>query len=80
MNLKIKNFQILVSFSFKTTTQTPTQKLKSGFLMFSSQEIGSSSVSLEIIFQALQSELFRFKFFFAGLKNPKNPGIQPMHK
>ena len=47
-------------------TQTPTQKLKSGIPMFSPQEIGSSSVSLEMIFQALQSGLFRFKFHFLG--------------
>ena len=30
--------------------------------MFGSQEIDSSLVSLEIIFEASQSELFRFKF------------------
>ena len=41
-------------------TQTPTQTIKSGFAAFSSQEIGSSLVSLEIIFEAPQSEPFRF--------------------
>ena len=40
--------------------RTPTQKLKYEFLRFSSQEMGS--VSLERIFEALQSELFRYKF------------------
>ena len=30
--------------------------------VFSSQEIGSGSISFEMIFEALQSELFRFKF------------------
>ena len=36
--------------------------LNDGFSMFSSQEIGSSLGSLEMIFDALQSEFFRFKF------------------
>ena len=43
-------------------TQTPTQKLKTGFLIFSSQEIGSGLVSFKMIFEALQSELFRLNF------------------
>ena len=43
-------------------TPTPSQKLKIGFPKTSSQEIGSSLVSFGMIFQALQSELFRFKF------------------
>ena len=46
--------------------------------MFGSQEIGSGLVSLEMIFEALQSELLRF-IFFAEFKNPKIPGIQPNH-
>ena len=46
------------------------QKLKIGYSMFSSQEIGPSLVSFQMIFEALQSELF---------ENPKNPGIQPKH-
>ena len=33
-------------------TQTPTQKLKSGFLKFISQEIGPSLVSMLMIFEA----------------------------
>ena len=41
--------------------------LKSGFLIFSSQENGSSLVSFWIIFEALQSEQFRFNFH--GLMN-----------
>ena len=43
-------------------TQTPTQKFKIEFSMSSSQEIGSGLVSFEMIFEALQSELFRLKF------------------
>ena len=54
-------------------TRTPTQKLKSGFLRFSSQEIGSSLISLWMIFEALQSELFRFKFHSLGSKILKFP-------
>ena len=57
-------------------TQTPTQNLKIWFPMSSSQEIGLGLVSLEMIFQALQSELFRFKFHSLGSKIQKN-GIQP---
>ena len=44
------------------TTQTPTQKFKNQFSMLSYQEIGSSLLLFQIIFEALQSELFRFKF------------------
>ena len=47
-------------------TQTPRQNLKIWFLTSSSQEIGSGLVSLEMIFQALQFELFRFKFHLLG--------------
>ena len=49
-------------------TQTPTQKLKRWFFRFSSQEIGSSMISLEMIFEALRSELFRFKFHILSSK------------
>ena len=56
----------------------PTQKLKSGSVTLSSQEIGSNLVSFGMIFQALQSELFRLKF--AEFKYPENPGIQPTYK
>ena len=45
-----------------TPTQTPTQKSKNEFSIFPSKEIGSSLVSFQMIFDALQSELFRFKF------------------
>ena len=54
-------------------TQTPTQKLEIGFSMFSSQEIGPSLVSFQMIFEALQSELFRFKFHSLGSKILKIP-------
>ena len=40
-------------------TQTPTQKIKSRFTIFSSQENDPSLVSLKMIFETLQSELFR---------------------
>ena len=43
-------------------TQTPTQKLKSGFLRFSSQKIHTGLIWLEMIFEAVQSEPNRFNF------------------
>ena len=57
---------------------SPTQKLKIWFSTISSQEIGSSWVSLEIIFESLQCEPSRFKFNSIRL-NLLNPGIQPMY-
>ena len=48
--------------------------------MFSSQETSSSTVSLEMIFNALQSEAFRIQVLFAEFKNPKNFGTQPSYK
>ena len=54
-------------------TQTPTRKLNSGFLRFNSKEIGSSLVSLQTIFEALQSELFRYKSHSLGSKILKFP-------
>ena len=51
-----------------TVPQTPTQKLKSGFSTSSSRGIASSLVLFEMIFEALQSELFRFKFHAPSLK------------
>ena len=50
-------------FKSCSPTQTPTQMLKSGFLMFGSQEIGSSLISFKMIFQDPQSE-----FNFMGSK------------
>ena len=47
--------------------------------MISAQEIGSSLVSFELIFEALQFEKFCFNFHSPSLKNPKNPGIQTFH-
>ena len=41
---------------------TPTQKFRSWFSVFSSQDIGSGFISFEMIFEALQSEPFRLKF------------------
>ena len=50
-----------------------TEKLQYWFLRFSSQEIGSSLISLERIFEALQSELFRFKSHILSSKILKIP-------
>ena len=47
--------------------------LNDGFSMFSSQEIVSSMASLEMIFYALQSEFFRFKFHSLGSNILKLP-------
>ena len=54
-------------------TQTPTQKFKSGFSKFCSQEIGSGWVSFQMIFEALQFELFRFNFRSLSSKILKIP-------
>ena len=53
-------------------------KVKKCIFMFNSKENGSSSVSQEMIFYALQSERIRFKFYSLS-SNPKNPEIQPKH-
>ena len=64
MEFPCKSFDICENFVASCPpTQTPTQKLKIGFSMFSSQEIGSGLVSFEMIFETLQSE----------------QGIQPSH-
>ena len=47
-------------------TQTPTQKFESGFSIFSSQRMGPSLVSLRMTFDALQFDLFKFKFNTLG--------------
>ena len=44
--------------------------------MISSQEMGSSLVSLLMIFEGLQSEPFKLKFHSLGSIISKNPGIQ----
>jgi len=49
-------------FKIPNFYQTPTQKSKNEFSIFPSQEIFSSLVSFEMIFDAWKSELFRFKF------------------
>ena len=51
----ISSIDFLKKFTYPPS-QTPTQMLKSGFSMFSTQEIGSRLVSFQIIFEALQSE------------------------
>ena len=60
--------------------KTPTQMLKSGFSIFSRQEIGLSLVALQMIFEALQSQANQIQFSFHEFENPKNPGIQPMYE
>ena len=62
------NIQVL-----KFPTQTPTQNSKIWFPAFSSQEIGSRLVSLEMIFEALQSKLFRLNFQSLSSKILKIP-------
>ena len=54
-------------------TQTPTEMLKRGLSIFTSQGMESKSVSFQTIFEALQSDLFRFKFHSLGLKILKIP-------
>ena len=48
------------------------------FLRFSSQEIGLSLVSMEMIFETRQSELFRFKFHTLISKMLKIPEFNPI--
>ena len=56
----------------KTDFNTFFIEFKNVFSIFSSQEIGSSLISLGMIFQALHSELFRFKFHSLGSKIKKS--------
>ena len=56
INLNWLNLQVYLTTQFnpvKQLLQTPTQKIKSGFSMFSSQGIGSSLLSLEMILKKL---------------------------
>ena len=53
--------------------QTPTQMFLCRFSFFGSQGIGSSLVIFWMIFQALQSELLRFKLHSLGSKLQKIP-------
>jgi len=54
-------------------SQTPTQKFKNRFFIITSLEIGSSLVSFQMIFQALQSEIFSFKIQLLSSKTLKIP-------
>ena len=47
---------------FFKVLQTPTQMFKIGFSMFISQGISSALISFQIIFQALESEIFWLNF------------------
>ena len=67
-------YQDCRNYSLISSTTLPTQNLKTVISIFSSQETGSSLVSLTMIFGALQS-LFKFKIHSMGLKsyNSRNP-------
>ena len=52
----------------QTPTHCSTQMLKSVFSIFSSQDMGSSLVSFQMVFEALKSELFKFELHSLGLK------------
>ena len=67
----------LVQIKKSSPTKTTTQKLKSGFSMFSSQEIYSSLLSFEMILE-VQTELFRLKLHSLSSKL-KIPGMQPKY-
>ena len=58
---------------FCPPTQTPTQKSKTGFSMLFSRGIVSSLESFRMIFEALQSEILRFRLHFLGSKFRKVP-------
>ena len=51
---------LIINFIFCPPTQTPTQLCKYEFYMFDSQEIGSSLVSFQVVFEAIQSKLISF--------------------
>jgi len=53
-------------------SQTPTQTVKRRFPAFCSQEIGSSLVSFQMIFEALQSQPVRFNFHLLRSKLQKS--------
>ena len=71
------DIHFLSNFAGCPPTQTPTQMFKIGFFIFGSQGISSGLVQLKVIFEALQSEIFRSKFHSLESKMQKNPGIQP---
>ena len=52
-------------------TQTPTQKFKIGFWILNSKGISSILVSFGMIFGALQSLIFWFKFYSLSSKIPE---------
>ena len=56
---------------FFKVLQTPTQMFKIGFSMFISQGIGSALISFRMIFQALESEIFRLHFLSLSSKIPE---------
>ena len=69
---KMWNFLKKFVASFPVT-QTPTQMLKSGFSVLSSQEIGSRLISFQMIFESLPPELFRFQYHLLCSKILKIP-------
>ena len=63
------NYQDCRNYRLISPTTLPTQNLKTAILILSSQETGSSLVSLTMIFGALQCELLRFKIQSLGSKS-----------
>ena len=58
-----------------SSTQTPAQRLKHGFSVFSSHEIASGLVSFEMIFEALLFKLSRLMFHLLNSKILRIPGF-----
>ena len=56
---------------FFKVLQTPTQMIKIGFAMFIFQGIRSAFISFQMIFQALESEIFRLNFPSLNSKIPE---------
>ena len=69
-------FDIYEKFVVGSPTKTPTQMLKRGFSIFTSEKIGPTLVSFQMIFEALQ---FQIQVLFPGMENPKNPRIHPKY-
>jgi len=63
-------------------TQTPTQMFQNQFLISDSHGIMDILVSIEMIFQALQTsaQAIQIDHQLSEVENPKIPGIQPNHE
>ena len=65
-----------IIFLIYLPTQTPTQKCKNGFTIYSSHEIGSSLILFEMIFEALPSSAQVNLIFIPRVqkyRNSRNP-------